>query len=143
MMIASRPADGLGLVATIVRDTLGHQTDPEVYGRTPFGFWGQQTGVWRWLIQPMAGESALLSPFFLLYCGFLVATAIMARNAGLVGLALLTGAVALGANIWKIHATGAYLTWSCPFLLIGALGPGLLVKRRRTFPRTRTMKTGG
>ena len=129
VLMASRPADGLGLVATIVRDTLGHQTDPEVYGRTPFGFWGQQTGVWRWLIQPMVGESAMLSPFFLLYCAFLGATAIIARNAGLVGLALLTSAVALGANIWKIHATGAYLAWYYPFLLIGALGPGMLLRR--------------
>ena len=50
----------------------------------------------------------------------------------LVGLALLTSAVALGANIWKIHATGAYLAWYYPFLLIGALGPGILMKRRRT-----------
>ena len=132
VLLASRPADGMGLVATIVRDTLGHQTDPEVYGRTPFGFWGQQTGVWRWLIQPMVGESAMLSPFFLLYCAFLGATAVMARNAGLVGLALLTSAVALGANIWKIHATGAYLAWYYPFLLIGALGPGLLMRRQRT-----------
>jgi hypothetical protein len=132
VLLASRPADGLGLVATIVRDTLGHQTDPEVYGRTPFGFWGQQTGVWRWLIQPMVGESAMLSPFFMLYCAFLVATAIMARNAGLVGLALLTSAVVLGANIWKIHATGAYLAWYYPFLLIGALGPGMLMKRQLT-----------
>jgi hypothetical protein len=131
VLLASRPADGLGLVATIVRDTLGHQTDPEVYGRTPFGFWGQQTGGWRWLIQPMVGESAMLSPFFLLYCGFLGATAVMARNAGLVGLALLTSAVALGANVWKIHATGAYLAWYYPFLLIGALGPGILMMRRR------------
>jgi hypothetical protein len=130
VLMASRPADGLGLVATIVRDTLGHQTDPQVYGRTPFGFWGQQTGVWRWLIRPMVGESAMLSPFFLLYCAFLGATAIMARNAGLVGLALLTSAVALGANIWKIHATGAYLAWYYPFLLIGALGPGILMRRR-------------
>jgi hypothetical protein len=129
VLMASRPADGLGLVATIVQDTLGHQTDPQVYGRTPFGFWGQQTGVWRWLIQPMTGESAMLSPFFLLYCAFLGATAIMARNAGPVGLALLTSAVALGASIWKLHATAAYLAWYYPFLLIGALGPGTLVRR--------------
>ena len=131
VLLASRPADGLGLVATIVRDTLGHQTDPDVYGRTPFGFWGQQTGVWRWLFQPLAGESAMLSPFFFLYCAFLIATAILASNAGVVGLALLTGAVALGASLWKIHATGAYLAWYYPFLLIGALGPGILMTRRR------------
>ena len=131
VLLASRPADGLGLVATIVRDTLGHQTDPNVYGRTPFGFWGQQTGVWRWLFQPLTGQSAMLSPFFMLYCAFLTLTAILARNAGVVGLALLTSAVALGANLWKIHATGAYLAWYYPFLLIGVLGPGMLISRRR------------
>lgn len=131
VLLASRPADGLGLVATIVRDTLGHQTDPNVYGRTPFGFWGQQTGVWRWLFQPLTGQSAMLSPFFMLYCAFLTLTAMLARNVGLVGLALLTSAVALGANLWKIHATGAYLAWYYPFLLIGVLGPGILISRRR------------
>jgi hypothetical protein len=134
VLLASRPADGMGLIATIVRDTLGHQTDPEVYGRTPFGFWGQQTGVWRWLIQPMVGESAMLSPFFMLYCALLVATAIMARNTGIVGLALLTAAVTMGANIWKINATGAYLAWYYPFLLIGVLGPGLLIRRSTAAP---------
>lgn len=132
VLMASRPADGLGLVATIVRDTLGHQTDPEAYGRTPFGFWGQQTGVWRWLMQPMVGESAMLSPLFLVFCAFLIATTIMARNVGLVGLALLTSAVALGASVWKINATAAYLAWYYPFLLIGTLGPGILMRRRRT-----------
>lgn len=130
VLVASRPADGMGLVETIVRDTLGHQTDPEAYGRTPFGFWGQQTGVWRWLIQPMVGESAMLSPFFMLYAAFLIGTAIMARNSGLVGLALLTSAATLGANVWKINATGAYLAWYYPFLLIGTLGPGMLMRRR-------------
>lgn len=129
VLLASRPAEGMGLVATIVRDTLGHQTNPLVYGRTPFGFWGQQTGLWNWLIRPMTGESAMLAPFFLLYCAFLVSTMLMARNAGIVGLALLTGAVTMGANIWKINATGAYLAWYYPFLLIGVLGPGLLIRR--------------
>lgn len=129
VLLASRPADGLGLIATVMRDTLGHQTDPRGYGMTPFGFWGQQTGVWRWLIQPLTGESALLSPFFMIYFAFLCVTAAMARNAGLVGLALITAAVAMGANIWKINATSAYLAWYYPFLLIGVLGPGMLIRR--------------
>ena len=129
VLLASRPADGMGLIDTIVRDTLVHQTNPLVYGRTPFGFWGQQTALWTWLIRPMIGESAMLSPFFLLYCGFLVGSAWMARNAGIVGLALLTAAVTMGANIWKINATGAYIAWYYPFLLIGVLGPGLLIRR--------------
>jgi hypothetical protein len=37
----------------------------------------------------------------------------------------------MGANIWKLHATGAYLSWYYGFLLIGVLGPGILVRRQR------------
>ena len=30
-------------------------------------------------------------------------------------------AVAMGAELWKIHATATYVTWYYPFLLIGFL----------------------
>lgn len=133
VLVASRPADGLGLIGTIVRDTLGHQTSPEGYGRAPFGLWGQQTGVMRWLLQPLAG-SPMSSPMFLLYVSFLALTAVLARRAGPVGLALLTAGVALGANIWRIPGTGSYMNWYYPFLLLGALGPGVLVRRNTAKP---------
>ena len=128
---ASRPADGLSLVGTILRDTLGHQTDPLGYGRAPFGLWGQQTGVLRWMLQPLVGQSALASPGFLLYCAGLAATAWLAVRSGPVGLALLTAAAAMGANLWRIPGTGSYMNWVYPFLLIGTLGPGMLVRRAR------------
>lgn len=134
VLSGSRPDGDLGIIATFLRDTLGHQTNPTGYGMTPFGFWGQQTGVWRWLMQPLAGQSALSSPFFLLYCAFIGATVMMARKAGLVGLALLLGAVVMGFNIWKINATSAYLAWYYPFLLIGTLGPGSLMRRLVPLP---------
>jgi MFS family permease len=126
---ASRPADGLGLVGTILRDTLGHQTNPQGYGMAPFGLWGQQTGFLQWMIQPLVGASPMTSPGFLLYFSFLVATAIMARNAGPAGLALLTATAAMGANLWRIPGTGSYMNWYYPFLLIGALAPGIFVRR--------------
>ncbi len=66
VLLASRPAPGLGLIATILRDTLGHHTDPDGYGMSPFGLWGQQTGVLAWMLAPLAGTSALSSPFFIL-----------------------------------------------------------------------------
>ncbi len=47
----------------------------------------------------------------------------------MVGLALLTATTAMGANIWKIHATATYVTWYYPFLLLGTLGPGFLIRR--------------
>jgi hypothetical protein len=129
VLLASRPAPPLGLIATILRDTLGHHTDLEGYGSSTFGLWGQQTGVLRWLLQPLSGASALSSPFFILFCGYLAVSAVLARRAGIVGLALITATVAIGANIWKIHATATYVTWYYPFLLLGTLGPGSLVRR--------------
>lgn len=98
----------------------------------PFGLWGQQTGILRWMLQPLVGQSALASPGFLLYSGGLAATAILAVRSGPVGLALLTAAAAMGANLWRIPGTGSYMNWVYPFLLIGALGPGLLVRKGRT-----------
>ena len=55
--------------------------------------------------------------------------AVMALGAGPVGLALLTATIAIGANVWKIHATATYVTWYYSFLLLGTLGPGALVLR--------------
>jgi uncharacterized membrane protein len=133
VLLASRPAPPLGLIATILRDTLGHHTDLDGYGSSTFGLWGQQTGVLRWMLQPLSGASALSSPFFILFCGYLAVSAVLARSAGLVGLALVTATIAMGANIWKIHATASYVTWYYPFLLLGTLGPGSLV--RRLLPR--------
>ena len=129
VLVASRPAGDMGLIATIVRDTLGHQTNPEGYGSAPFGLWGQQTGLMKWMLQPLAG-SPLSSPMFLVYVSYLGLTAWIATGAGPVGLALLTAGVALGANIWRIPGTGSYMNWYYPFLLIGVLGPGLLLRRR-------------
>jgi hypothetical protein len=128
VLMASRPAGDLGLIGTIVRDTLGHQTNPRGYGMAPFGLWGQQTGIMRWVLQPLAG-SPLTAPMFLVYVSFLGLTAFIARGAGPVGLALLTAGVALGANIWRIPGTGSYMNWYHPFVVIGVLGPGLLVRR--------------
>ena len=82
------------------------------------------------MLQPLSGASALSSPFFILFCGYLAASALLARSAGLVGLALITATIAMGANLWKIHATATYVTWYYPFLLLGTLGPGSLVRRR-------------
>ena len=129
VLLWSRPAPPLGLVATILRDTLGHHTDLEGYGSSTFGLWGQQTGLLHWMLAPLAGTSALTSPFFILFCGYLLVTAVMALGAGPVGLALLTATIAIGANVWKIHATATYVTWYYSFLLLGTLGPGALVLR--------------
>lgn len=123
VLLASAPADGLGLIGTVMRDTLGHQTDPRGYGSAPFGLWGQQSGTMRWMLQPLVGTSAMTSPLFFLFSGYLVGTAVLARRVDAIGLALLTATAALGANIWRIPGTGSYMNWYYPFVLIGTLGP--------------------
>jgi hypothetical protein len=50
---------------------------------------------------------------------------VVAQRRGPAQFALIVAAVAIGAQLWKIHATGTYVTWYYPFLLIGFLcGPG-------------------
>jgi len=122
--LGSQPAPGLSLIGTIVRDTLGHHSDPEGYGRSLFGLWGQQAGLLAWLARPLVGTSTMASPFFLLYVGSLLLAAILARRADLPRLALLTAGAAIGANLWKIHATVSYVAWYAPFLLLGVLALG-------------------
>jgi hypothetical protein len=41
------------------------------------------------------------------------------RRSGAAQLALVSAAIAMGAQLWKIHATGTYVAWYYPLLLIG------------------------
>jgi hypothetical protein len=77
-----------------------------------------------WLARPLAGTSTLTAPFFLLYAVTLLGAARLARSADLPRLALLTAGAAIGANLWKIHATVSYVAWYAPFLLLGLLALG-------------------
>jgi hypothetical protein len=122
--VLSRPADGMGRIGTILRDTFGHHTDPQGYGRSPFGFWGQREGARRWLATPLIGESGLTSPSYVLLFGLMAATFAFARGASASQLALLTAAIALASSIVKVQSTGTYVAWAYPFLLIGIFAAG-------------------
>ena len=120
----SRPANGRGRVGTLLHDTFGHHTDPASYGRSPFGFWGQRDGIRGWIARPLRGNSGLLAPAFLGFAALCAAAFFRARGRSAARLALITGALALGASMIKIHATGCYVAWAYPFLLIGFLLDG-------------------
>lgn len=122
VLLASRPVPGLSLVATIVRDTFGHHTDLAGYGSSPFGLWGQATGLVAVFGTPLVGTSPFTAPFFLLFLAFLVWAGWLARSSTAPGLALLTAAAGIAATVWKVHATGTYIAWYYPFLLLGFLG---------------------
>jgi hypothetical protein len=116
---ASRDADGMSRVGTIMRDTLGHHTDPAGYGRSSFGFWGQRPGVREWMMRPTVGQSGLTSPTYLIFFCLIAGCAWTGRASTAGGLALTTGAIALGASLVKVHSTGTYVEWAYPFLLLG------------------------
>nr|MBA2302038.1 hypothetical protein [Acidobacteriota bacterium] len=115
----SRPHGDQSRLQTFVSDTLGHHTDPDGYGRSPFGFWGQQTGWRAWLQEPLAGSSPMASPLWLAFFALLLLAGLVTPGRDPAALALVLGAVALGATLVKPHATGTYLTWYYGLLLLG------------------------
>jgi hypothetical protein len=127
----SQPAGDRSRLGTIMYDTFGHHTDPAGYGSSVFGFWGQREGIRRVLSTPLVGSSGLTSPVWLVFAAFLGGTFWLARGRRPADLALLTGAVAIGATLVKPHATGTYLAWSYPLLLIGLLTSGFTSRRQK------------
>ncbi len=119
VLALSQPAHGRGLVGTIVYDTIGHQESPDAYGSSPFGFWGQRGGMRGWLMSPLAAGQSMTRPVVL---AFFLGAALMffvAQRKTPWQFALVVAAVAMGAELWKIHATATYVTWYFPFLLLG------------------------
>jgi hypothetical protein len=121
VLLMSSPAGGRGLIGTILYDTIGHQESPEAYGSSPFGLWGQRGGIRQWLMTPIVGTESMTRPIVVLFFAFAASTFFIARGRAPHQLALIVAAVAIGAQLWKIHATATYVTWYYPLLLIGFL----------------------
>lgn len=119
VLLLSRPAGGRGLVSTIVYDTIGHQESPEAYGSSPFGFWGQRGGARGWLMSPLAANQSMTRPVVVAFFAFAAGMFIVARGRTPAQFALIVATLAMGAELWKIHATATYVTWYYPFLLLG------------------------
>ena len=117
----SQPAEGLTRLATLMRDTLGHHTDPGGYGSSAFGFWGQQTGIRAWLIAPLVGGSSLTSPVYVVMFGLVGLSIGIARHGSEGALALMTATIAAAFSLAKVHSTGSYIAWWYGFLLLGLL----------------------
>jgi hypothetical protein len=123
VLALSQPADGRSTIGTFLDDSFGHHTDPEGYGRSPFGFWGQRGGIREALMTPLAG-STFTTPAWLGLIALIGASFVLARGRSAVELALLSAAVAIAATLVKSHATGTYMAWYYGLLLLGALGGG-------------------
>lgn len=122
VLVRSEPIAGRGVIGTVLHETQGHQQDPNAYGSSPFGFWGQRGGIRAVLRDPLIDGQPNTAPAFLLFAGFVIWAFFLARGRTEVQLALLTGALAIGSQLWKIHGTGVYVTWYYGFLLLGFLG---------------------
>lgn len=122
VLLRSQPIEGRGLISTVLHETQGHQQDPNAYGSSPFGFWGQRGGIRAWLRDPLFSGQPNTAPAFLLFAAFVVGAFFLARGKTAVQLALLTGALGIGSQLWKVHGTGVYVAWYYGFLLLGFLG---------------------
>lgn len=122
VLLRSQPIEGRGVIGTILHETQGHQQDPNAYGSSPFGFWGLRGGVRAVLRDPLVAGQPNTSPAFLLFAAFVAGSFFLARGRTEVQLALLTGALAIGSQLWKVHGTGVYVAWYYGFLLLGFLG---------------------
>jgi hypothetical protein len=118
---ASRPVEGQSRLGTILSDTLGHHTDPRGYGASGFGFWGQRGSIRTWMITPLAGQSSLASPVYLVLFGLVALGAWITRAGSERALALVTAAISAAFALAKIHTTGGYVAWWYGFLLLGLL----------------------
>jgi hypothetical protein len=119
VLLLSRPAGGRGLVGTIVNDTIGHQESLAAYGKSVFGFWGQREGFRKVLMTPLADDQSFTRPVVVAFFVFVAGTYFIARRRSTGQLALIAAAIAMGAQLWKIHATGTYVAWYYPLLLVG------------------------
>jgi hypothetical protein len=131
VLALSQPVEGRSLLGTVLHETVGHHQGGDTYGLSPFGFWGLRGDARHVIREPLVEGQFVTSPMFLMTALLAALCFAMARRASPQQLALLTAALAIAAQVSKIHATAVYVTWFYPFLLIGFFTTGKLVARRR------------
>ena len=117
----SQAIEGHSVIGTVIRESVGHHQGTDTYGLSTFGFWGQRGGIRDWFRDPLVDGQFTTSPMFVITIGFAAAMFLVARRTAPWQLALITATIGIIAQWSKIHATGVYVTWYYPFLLIGLL----------------------
>jgi hypothetical protein len=118
---------GASALHMFLESTLEHQEGfgAQQYGMSTFSFWGTHprlAAVWQ---VPLFGTTSLLKPTFILFAALCTAAFFLARNRTLPQFAALTAMLTSAIQLWKTHATGTYVEWYLPFLIIALLGAGL------------------
>jgi hypothetical protein len=119
VLLMSQALPGRSVLSTVIHESVGHHQGTDTYGLSTFGFWGQRTGIRQWLREPLLAGEFTTSPMFIVTIGFAASMFFFARRRTPQQLALITGALAIVAEWSKIHATGVYVNWYYPFLLLG------------------------
>ena len=114
----------LGSVRLFIESTLEHQ---EGFGKLQYGnsansFWTTHPSLAAVLQRPVFGSTSLFKPTFIAFGMLCLAAAYWARGRSIAQLAALTAMLGSAFQLWKTHATGSYVEWYLPFLIIALVG---------------------
>ena len=114
-------ANGRNPVDLFLEGSIAHQEDPDQYGSSTLSFFGAHPEMKRLIRSPILGGERfrMLTPVFLLAAGFSAAGFLLGRRRTPAQLAFLTAATIACVQLWKHHASGTYVEWYYPLLLIG------------------------
>ncbi|HYC77164.1 MAG TPA: hypothetical protein VEI02_06000 [Planctomycetota bacterium] len=99
--------------------TIAHQEAPDQYGSSTLSFWHAQPSLRALLRRPLfGGEGAMWTPMFFVVAGYSLLGFLLGRRRTPAQLAWLTASTIACVQLWKHHASGTYVEWYYPLLLI-------------------------
>jgi hypothetical protein len=120
VVLFTETATGESAIRLFLESTLEHQegAGPLEYGASSFSFWTHHPGLAAVFQTPLLGDTSLFKLSFLMFAGFCLSLAALTKGRSPAQLAALTAAAAAAVQLWKTHATGSYVEWYLPFLMI-------------------------
>lgn len=117
---------GESAIRMFLQSTLEHQegVGAREYGASTMSFWGTHPGLAAVLQRPLFGDTSLFKPTFLAFAALALGAFFLAKGRTVPQLAALTAMIGAAIQLWKTHATGSYVEWYYPFLLIALLCAG-------------------
>jgi hypothetical protein len=125
-VLFTETATGESAIRLFLESTLEHQegAGPLEYGASSFSFWTHHPGLAAVFQTPLLGDTSLFKLSFLMFAGFCLSLAALTKGRSPAQLAALTAAAAAAVQLWKTHATGSYVEWYLPFLMIALFTQG-------------------
>ena len=117
------PLDGKGPIRLFLESTLEHQEGMSAreYGASQDSFWGTHPGAAAFWQHPLIAGTSLFKPTFLLFAAAALGSVAWVRGRSVAQLAAITAALGAAIQLWKTHATGSYVEWYLPFLLLALI----------------------